>query len=204
MRLRPLMKAEDEATFKAYRDRTREGMPRRPIARKKPMPARCSARSRRSAARTCWVRRSELDPGLYYQPRRERRLSVAEDLVACRPDSPLGRGSGAGPVAAAARPAGGRRRDPYRNPFRRVAVPTGLHAGARDRLVRDRDAAWHHRRLCDGALESHRPLCRSMADRADQHAGAGRRSSSPISGSGSTKPPRSLPWQSTNCRMSSS
>ena len=41
--LRPLMKAEDEATFKAYRDRTREGMPRRPIVRKKPMPGRCSA-----------------------------------------------------------------------------------------------------------------------------------------------------------------
>src|SRR5580700_10173601 len=29
--LRPLMKAEDEWTFKAYRDRTREGIPRRPI-----------------------------------------------------------------------------------------------------------------------------------------------------------------------------
>ena len=30
--LRPLMKAEDDATFKAYRDRPREGMPRRSIA----------------------------------------------------------------------------------------------------------------------------------------------------------------------------
>ena len=30
--LRPLMNAEDDATFKAYRDRTREGMPRRPVA----------------------------------------------------------------------------------------------------------------------------------------------------------------------------
>jgi NitT/TauT family transport system substrate-binding protein len=29
--LRPLMNAEDEWTFKAYRDRTRQGMPRRPI-----------------------------------------------------------------------------------------------------------------------------------------------------------------------------
>ncbi len=30
--LRPLMNAEDDWTFKAYRDRTREGIPRRPIA----------------------------------------------------------------------------------------------------------------------------------------------------------------------------
>lgn len=30
--LRPLMKAGDERTFKAYRDRTREGIPRRPVA----------------------------------------------------------------------------------------------------------------------------------------------------------------------------
>ena len=30
--LRPLMNAEDDRTFKAYRDRTREGMPRRPVA----------------------------------------------------------------------------------------------------------------------------------------------------------------------------
>ena len=30
--LRPLMNADDDKTFAAYRDRTREGMPRRPIA----------------------------------------------------------------------------------------------------------------------------------------------------------------------------
>ena len=50
--LRPLMKAEDEATFKAYRDRTREGMPRRPIseeeadARRAVQDARCRRRPR--------------------------------------------------------------------------------------------------------------------------------------------------------------
>ena len=36
--LRPLMKAEDDATFLALRERTRQGLPRRWWVRRKPMP----------------------------------------------------------------------------------------------------------------------------------------------------------------------
>jgi NitT/TauT family transport system substrate-binding protein len=66
--LRPLMNAEDEWTFKAYRDRTRDGIPRRPVA--------AEAADARTLFRTLAAvggaelvgPRQELDPGLYYQP----------------------------------------------------------------------------------------------------------------------------------------
>jgi NitT/TauT family transport system substrate-binding protein len=66
--LRPLMKAEDEWTFKAYRDRTREGMPLRPIAAEE-----ADARTLFSALASVGGRElvgpsQELDRGLYYQP----------------------------------------------------------------------------------------------------------------------------------------
>ncbi|THD54215.1 MAG: ABC transporter substrate-binding protein [Bradyrhizobium sp.] len=66
--LRPLMNAEDEWTFKVYRDRTRDGIPRRPVA------------AEAADARTLFGTlaavggpelvgpQQELDPGLYYQP----------------------------------------------------------------------------------------------------------------------------------------
>jgi NitT/TauT family transport system substrate-binding protein len=66
--LRPLMNAEDEATFKAYRDRTREGMPRRPIAAEE-ADARTLFKAIASTAGAQLVGPSqELDTGLYYQP----------------------------------------------------------------------------------------------------------------------------------------
>jgi NitT/TauT family transport system substrate-binding protein len=66
--LRPLMNAEDEWTFKAYRDRTRDGIPRRPVA--------AEAADARTLFKTLATvggpelvgPRQELDPGLYYQP----------------------------------------------------------------------------------------------------------------------------------------
>lgn len=66
--LRPLMNAEDEWTFKAYRDRTREGMPRRPVA--------AEAEDARALFRTLAGVGGpelvgpiqELDLSLYYQP----------------------------------------------------------------------------------------------------------------------------------------
>jgi NitT/TauT family transport system substrate-binding protein len=68
--LRPLMNAEDDATFMAYRDRTREGMPRRPIAAEA-ADARTLFKALASAGGTQLVGPSkELDPGLYYQPAR--------------------------------------------------------------------------------------------------------------------------------------
>jgi NitT/TauT family transport system substrate-binding protein len=66
--LRPLMNAEDEWTFKAYRDRTREGMPQRPIAAEE-ADARALFRTLASAGGPELVGPlQELDPGLYYQP----------------------------------------------------------------------------------------------------------------------------------------
>jgi NitT/TauT family transport system substrate-binding protein len=66
--LRPLMNAEDEATFKAYRDRTREGMPRRPVAAEE-ADARTLFKAIASTAGAQLVGPSqELDTGLYYQP----------------------------------------------------------------------------------------------------------------------------------------
>jgi NitT/TauT family transport system substrate-binding protein len=66
--LRPLMNAHDEATFKAYRDRTREGMPRRPLA-EEAADAGALFRTLASIGGPQLVGPSrELDPGLYYQP----------------------------------------------------------------------------------------------------------------------------------------
>jgi NitT/TauT family transport system substrate-binding protein len=66
--LRPLMNAGDEWTFRAYRDRTREGMPRRPIAAEE-ADARALFRTLASIGGPELVGPlQELDPGLYYQP----------------------------------------------------------------------------------------------------------------------------------------
>jgi len=66
--LRPLMNAEDDSTFKAYRDRTREGMPRRSIAAEQ-ADARALFKALASTGGAELVGPSqELDPGLYYQP----------------------------------------------------------------------------------------------------------------------------------------
>ena len=66
--LRPLMKAEDERTFTAYRDRTREGIPRRPIAAEE-SDARALFKTLAGIGGADLVGPSrELDPGLYYQP----------------------------------------------------------------------------------------------------------------------------------------
>ena len=66
--LRPLINAEDEPTFKAYRDRTREGIPRRPIAEEE-ADARALFKALASVGGPELVGPSlELDPGLYYQP----------------------------------------------------------------------------------------------------------------------------------------
>jgi NitT/TauT family transport system substrate-binding protein len=66
--LRPLMKAEDESIFKAYRDRTREGMLRRPIEAEE-ADARALFRTLSSVGGPELVGPSqELDPGLYYRP----------------------------------------------------------------------------------------------------------------------------------------
>ena len=66
--LRPLMSAEDEWTFQAYRDRTREGIPQRPIAAEA---ADASALFKALAGiggPDLVGPAQELDPGLYYQP----------------------------------------------------------------------------------------------------------------------------------------
>nr|WP_213771917.1 ABC transporter substrate-binding protein [Bradyrhizobium sp. dw_78] len=66
--LRPLMNAEDDRIFKAYRDRTREGMPRRPIAAEE-ADARALFKALASIGGAELVGPSqELDPGLYYRP----------------------------------------------------------------------------------------------------------------------------------------
>jgi NitT/TauT family transport system substrate-binding protein len=66
--LRPLMNAEDDNTFKAYRDRTREGMPRRSIAAEE-ADARALFKALASTGGAELVGPSqELDPGLYYRP----------------------------------------------------------------------------------------------------------------------------------------
>jgi NitT/TauT family transport system substrate-binding protein len=66
--LRPLINAEDEPTFKAYRDRTREGILRRPIAEEE-ADARSLFKALASIGGPELVGPSlELDPGLYYQP----------------------------------------------------------------------------------------------------------------------------------------
>jgi NitT/TauT family transport system substrate-binding protein len=66
--LRPLMKAEDDRTFVAYRDRTREGIPQRSIAAEQ-ADARALFGALASAGGEDLVGPSqELDSKLYYQP----------------------------------------------------------------------------------------------------------------------------------------
>jgi NitT/TauT family transport system substrate-binding protein len=66
--LRPLMNAEDQPTFKTYRDQTRAGIPRRPIAEEE-ADARTLFKTLSSIGGPELVGPSQqLDPGLYYQP----------------------------------------------------------------------------------------------------------------------------------------
>ncbi len=66
--LRPLMKAQDEATFKAYRDRTREGIPHRSIAAEA-QDARALFKALANIGGEELVGPAqELDETLYYQP----------------------------------------------------------------------------------------------------------------------------------------
>jgi NitT/TauT family transport system substrate-binding protein len=66
--LRPLMNAHDEATFRAYRDRTREGMPRRPLAAEAADAAALFKTLAAIGGPQLVGPSQELDPGLYYQP----------------------------------------------------------------------------------------------------------------------------------------
>jgi NitT/TauT family transport system substrate-binding protein len=66
--LRPLINAEDEPTFKAYRDRTREGIPRRPIAEEEADARRLFKALASVGGPDLVGPQLELDPGLYYQP----------------------------------------------------------------------------------------------------------------------------------------
>jgi NitT/TauT family transport system substrate-binding protein len=66
--LRPLMNAEDQSTFKAYRDQTREGMPWRTVAAEQ-ADARALFKTLAGIGGPELVGPlQELDPGLYYQP----------------------------------------------------------------------------------------------------------------------------------------
>lgn len=66
--LRPLMKAEDEATFSIYRTRTREGVPRRPIEAEE-ADAAALFKTLASLGGPALVGPAlTLDPGLYYHP----------------------------------------------------------------------------------------------------------------------------------------
>ena len=66
--LRPLMNAEDDKTFKAYRDRTREGMPRRPVTAEA-VDASALFHTLATIGGPDLVGPShELDQSLYYQP----------------------------------------------------------------------------------------------------------------------------------------
>jgi NitT/TauT family transport system substrate-binding protein len=65
--LRPLMNAEDQRTFEAYRDQTRQGMPRRTIAAEQ-ADANALFKTLAGIGGTELVGPlQELDPGLYYQ-----------------------------------------------------------------------------------------------------------------------------------------
>jgi NitT/TauT family transport system substrate-binding protein len=66
--LRPLMSAEDQWTFKAYRDRTREGIPRRPIAAEAADAGTLFKALAAIGGPELVGPVQELDPGLYYQP----------------------------------------------------------------------------------------------------------------------------------------
>ena len=66
--LRPLMNAQDDRTFKTYRDRTRAGMPRRPLAAEA-ADAGALFKTLAAIGGPALVGPSqELDPGLYYHP----------------------------------------------------------------------------------------------------------------------------------------
>jgi NitT/TauT family transport system substrate-binding protein len=66
--LRPLMRAEDEPTFLALRERTRQGMPRRSVAAEE-TDARALFKALADIAGPGLVGPArELDPGLYYHP----------------------------------------------------------------------------------------------------------------------------------------
>jgi NitT/TauT family transport system substrate-binding protein len=66
--LRPLMKAEDDATFRAYRDRTRQGMPRRAISEEAADAAALFSTLAAVGGPGLLGPSRELDRGLYYQP----------------------------------------------------------------------------------------------------------------------------------------
>jgi NitT/TauT family transport system substrate-binding protein len=66
--LRPLMHAEDDRTFKAYRDRAREGMPRRPVAAEAVDASALFKTLARIGGPALVGPSQELDQGLYYQP----------------------------------------------------------------------------------------------------------------------------------------
>jgi len=66
--LRPLMNADDDRTFKSYRDRTRDGMPRRPIAAEAADAGALFATLAGIGGAELVGPSQELDPGLYYQP----------------------------------------------------------------------------------------------------------------------------------------
>ncbi len=66
--LRPLMNAEDGRTFKAYRDRTREGMPRRAVASEAADASALFRTLARIGGPDLVGPSQELDHGLYYQP----------------------------------------------------------------------------------------------------------------------------------------
>ena len=65
--LRPLMNAEDQATFEAYRDQTREGMPRRTIAAEQADADALFKTLAEIGGPELVGPLHELDPGLYYQ-----------------------------------------------------------------------------------------------------------------------------------------
>jgi NitT/TauT family transport system substrate-binding protein len=66
--LRPLMRAEDEPTFLALRERTRQGLPRRSVAAEE-TDARALFKALADIAGPGLVGPArELDPGLYYRP----------------------------------------------------------------------------------------------------------------------------------------
>jgi NitT/TauT family transport system substrate-binding protein len=61
------MNAEDDRTFKAYRDRTRDGMPRRPIAAEQQDAGTLFKALAKIGGAQLVGPSEELDPGLYYQ-----------------------------------------------------------------------------------------------------------------------------------------
>jgi NitT/TauT family transport system substrate-binding protein len=66
--LRPIMNAGDDKTFAAYRDRTREGMPRRPIAAEEADAGTLFKALARIGGPELTGPSPALDPGLYYRP----------------------------------------------------------------------------------------------------------------------------------------